>query len=91
MDWRPATGFFAGAGATWTGTTYYDEQETDFLSQRSYTLIEADAGYAFARGEVRLFGRNLGDREYYSSITPGVGHGTPGAPLAWGGEVSLRW
>jgi iron complex outermembrane receptor protein len=91
VDWRPATGFFAGAGATWTGTTYYDEQETDFLSQRSYTLIEADAGYAFARGEVRLFGRNLGDREYYSSITPGVGHGTPGAPLAWGGEVSLRW
>lgn len=91
VDWKPAAGFFAGAGVTWTGTTYYDEQETDFLAQRSYTLIEADAGYAFTRGEVRLFGRNLGDKEYYSSITPGVGHATPGAPLAWGGEVSLRW
>lgn len=90
-DWRPSTGFFAGAGVAWTGTVYYDEQESAFLAQRSYTLIEADAGFAFARGEVRLFGRNLGDREYYSSITPGVGHGTPGAPLTWGGEVSLRW
>lgn len=91
VDYRPATGFFAGAGLSWTGTTYFDEQETDFLAQRSYSLIEADAGYAFAQGEVRLFGRNLGDKKYYSSITPGVGHGTPGAPLTWGGEVSLRW
>ncbi|HEX2861964.1 MAG TPA: TonB-dependent receptor, partial [Lacunisphaera sp.] len=91
IDYRPEQGFFAGAGVTWTGTTYYDEQETDFFAQRSYTLVEADAGFAFARGEVRLFGRNLGDRQYYSAITPGVGHATPGAPLTWGGEVSLRW
>jgi iron complex outermembrane recepter protein len=91
VDWHPAAGFFAGAGVTWTGTTYYDEQESDFFAQRSYTLIEADAGYTFAQGEVRFFGRNLGDKEYYSSITPGVGHATPGAPLTWGGEVSLRW
>ncbi len=91
VDYRPATGFFAGAGLTWTGTTFYDEQETGYLSQRSYTLLEADAGYAFARGDLHLFGRNLADKEYYSSITPGVGHGTPGAPLTWGGELSLRW
>ncbi len=91
VDYRPKTGFFAGAGATWTGTTYYDEQESAMFAQRSYTLIEADAGYAFARGEVRLFGRNLGDEEYYSAITPGVGHATPGAPLTWGVELSIGW
>jgi iron complex outermembrane recepter protein len=91
VDYRPATGFFAGAGVTWTGTTYYDEQETAMFAQRSYTLIEADAGYAFARGELHLFGRNLGNEEYYSSITPGVGHATPGAPLTWGAELNLRW
>lgn len=91
IDYRPAHGFFAGAGVSWIGTTYYDEQETAMFAQRSYTLVDADAGYAFARGEVRLFGRNLGDREYYSAITPGVGHATPGAPLTWGGELSLRW
>jgi iron complex outermembrane receptor protein len=91
IDYRPATGFFAGAGVTWTGKTYYDEQESAFLAQRSYSLLEADAGYAFARGEVRLFGRNLGGEEYYSSITPGVGHATPGAPLTWGVELSVNW
>lgn len=91
LDYRPAGGVFAGAGLTWTGTTRYDEQETPLFTQRTYTLIEADAGYAFSRGEVRLFGRNLGDRKYYSAITPGVGHGTPGTPLTWGGEVSVRW
>lgn len=91
VEYRPAQGFFAGAGVTWTGTTYYDEQESAMFAQRSYTLIEADAGYAFARGAVRVFGRNLGDEEYYSAITPGVGHATPGAPLTWGVELSLGW
>lgn len=91
IEYRPETGTFAGVGVTWTGTTYYDEQETDFLSQRSYALYDAHLGFAFARGDVRLFGRNLGDKEYYSSITAGVGHATPGAPLTWGGELNLRW
>ncbi|HWA26184.1 MAG TPA: TonB-dependent receptor [Lacunisphaera sp.] len=91
VDYRPAAGFFAGAGLTWTGTTFYDEQETEMFSQRSYALVEADAGYAFTRGELHVFGRNLGDEEYYSAITPGVGHATPGAPLTWGAELTVRW
>jgi outer membrane receptor for ferric coprogen and ferric-rhodotorulic acid len=82
---------FYGAGVTWTGKTYYDEQETAELSQKSYTLLDAVAGYSFSRGDIRLFGHNLTDKEYYSSITPGVSHGTPGAPLNWGGEVNIRW
>ena len=91
IDYHPTNGFFCGAGLTWTGKTYYDEQETAALSQKSYALLDADAGYAFARGSVRLFGRNLTGEEYYSSITPGVSHGTPGAPFTWGGEVNFRW
>lgn len=91
IDYRPASGLFAGAGVTWTGNTFYDEQETAMFEQRSYALIEAHAGYAFPRGELRLYGRNLGDKEYYSSITPGVAHATPGAPLTWGAELDLHW
>lgn len=91
VEYRPATGLFAGAGVTWTGTTYYDEQETSMFAQRSYALVEAHAGYAFNRGELRIFGRNLADEEYYSSITPGVAHGTPGAPLTWGAALDLHW
>ncbi len=91
IDYRPASGLFAGVGATWTGNTFYDEQETAMFEQRSYALYEAHAGFAFPSGELRLYGRNLGDKEYYSSITPGVGHATPGAPLTWGAELNLHW
>ena len=91
LDYHPARGFFCGAGLTWTGRTFYDEQETSMFSQSSYTLLGVHAGCAFARGEVRVFGRNLTDEDYYSSITPGVGHGTPGAPATWGVELNLHW
>ena len=91
IDYHPATGLFAGAGVTWTGRTFYDERETAMFSQPAYTLVDAHLGFAFARGDIRVFGRNLGDRKYYSSITPGVGHATPGAPLTWGVEASGRW
>jgi outer membrane receptor protein involved in Fe transport len=91
VDYRPAQGFFAGTGVSWTGTTYYDEQETAMFAQRSHTLVDAVLGYSFARGSLALFGRNLGDEEYYSAITPGVGHATPGAPRTWGVELSLGW
>jgi iron complex outermembrane receptor protein len=90
-EYRPAQGFFCGAGVTWTGKTFYDEQETAALSQPAYALLDASAGYAFTRGSIRLFGRNLAGKEYYSSITPGVYHGTPGPPLNWGGELTVRW
>jgi len=91
IDYRPETGLFAGAGVTWTGQTFYDEQETDMFSQHSYALIEAQVGFAFGRGDVRVFGRNLADKEYYTSITTGVGHATPGAPLTWGAQLDLHW
>jgi iron complex outermembrane receptor protein len=91
MEYRPATGLFAGAGLTWTGRTFYDERETAMFSQPAYTLIDAHLGFGFAHGDVRLFGRNLGNQAYYSSITPGVGHATPGAPLTWGVEANCRW
>jgi outer membrane receptor protein involved in Fe transport len=91
IDYRPARGFFASADMTWTGKTFYDEKETAYLSQDAYTLFNASAGYSFARADIRIFGRNLGDKAYYSAITPGVGHATPGAPGTWGGEINYRW
>ncbi|HVT73329.1 MAG TPA: TonB-dependent receptor [Lacunisphaera sp.] len=91
VDYAPARGLFGGAGVTLTGRTFYDEHQTALFAQASYALLDAHAGYAFAAGEVRVFARNLGDKAYYSAITPGVGHATPGAPLTWGVEVSGRW
>ncbi len=91
IDYRSGGGAFVGAGLTWTGKTYYDERETVLFAQDAYTLFNAHAGLAFARGDIRIFGRNLANKAYYSAITPGVFHGTPGAPLTWGVEVNGRW
>ncbi len=91
FDYVAGSGFSFGAGATWTGRTFYDEQESASFAQAGYTLLEARAGYTYGGLEFRAFGRNLTGRKYYSAITPGVFHGTPGAPATWGFEVSSRW
>jgi iron complex outermembrane recepter protein len=44
--------------------------------------------------EVRFFGKNLGDEEYFAMIAAqqlGTHYGEPGAPRAFGGEVTLRF
>ena len=91
FDYVAESGFSCGAGATWTGRTFYDEQESASFTQAGYTLLEARVGYLYGRLELRAFGRNLTSQKYYSSITPGIFHGTPGAPATWGCEVSSRW
>lgn len=89
LAYRRGPGWFGHAAIAWTGPTHYDERETAAFTQPGYALAEAALGYAFARGEISLYGRNLADRGYLSSVTPGIGHGTPGDPRTWG--VSARW
>lgn len=84
-------GFFAGAEFNTVGRTYYTEGEELSFGQRSYGLFSAQLGYASGRYRVSVYGANLGDEAYYSSITPGTGHGTPGAPRTYGVEVSVTW
>jgi len=88
-DYRHAGGLFAGADLSVTGRTYYTEGEEAAFSQRSYALLGAHLGYATGRWRVTVFGENLTDKEYYSAISAGTGHGTPGAPRTYGFEVTL--
>ena len=90
-DYRLVRQFRLGAGVTWTGRTFYDEQETALFAQPGYFLLDAHAAYRLAAGEIRIFGRNLGGVNYYSAITPGVAHGTPGAPRTWGVAFDRQW
>jgi iron complex outermembrane receptor protein len=90
-DYHPARGFYCGASVSWTGKTCYDERGTALFSQKAYTLFEAYAGFAFTRGDIRIFSRNLTGQTYYSSITPGILHGTPGTPATWGAELNCHW
>ena len=90
-DYQHPSGWFAGVEVTSNGRTYYTEAESLTFGQKTYTLLGAHAGFSHDRFRVSAYGDNLTDKGYYSAITPGTGHGTPGAPLTYGVEVSLKF
>ena len=87
----------AGYGANYDqavvqpGQTYYTEGEEPAFGQKAYALLSANLGYATGRFRFSCYGENLADKRYYSAITPGTNHGTPGAPRTWGAEVRVTW
>ncbi|HVU16893.1 MAG TPA: TonB-dependent receptor [Candidatus Didemnitutus sp.] len=86
-DYEMPRGFFVGAAVISNGRTYYTESEDLHYGQRAYFLVGAHVGYAWKHWRVTLFGENLTDVRYYSAITPGTEHGTPGAPRTYGVEL----
>lgn len=90
-DYQHSSGWFAGVELTSNGRTYYTEAESLTFGQKTYALLGAHLGFAHDRFRVTAYGDNLTDKGYYSAITPGTGHGTPGAPLTFGLEVSLKF
>ena len=90
-DYRHESGFYIGATVATIGKTYYTEAEDPTFLQDSYTLVSARLGYATDRYRIGVSGANLTEEEYYSAITPGTFHGTPGAPRTIVGEASLRF
>lgn len=91
VDYRHASGVFVGANVTTIGKTYYTEAEDPTFAQDRYTLLGARLGYTTERYRIQIVGTNLTDEQYYSAITPGTFHGTPGAPRALFGEVTWRF
>lgn len=89
-DYALEAGFFAGVELSANGRTYYTESEDLAFGQRAYALLDAHLGYARGRYRVTLYGENLADARYYSAITPGTGHGTPGAPRTYGIELRAK-
>lgn len=65
------------------------------LYQPGYGLANARITYAPARGDwtVALWGRNLGNTEYYRNIAVGglTGIATPGDPLTFGGSFNIKF
>jgi iron complex outermembrane recepter protein len=90
-EYQHASGWFGGIEVTSNGRTFYTEAETLTFGQTSYTLLGAHLGFATSRFRVSAYGDNLTDKGYYSAITPGTGHGTPGAPMTYGVEFSLKF
>jgi outer membrane receptor protein involved in Fe transport len=66
--------------------------------QKSYGVLNASLNLHVDRfdTDVKLFGANLLDEEYYShalgnATALGVSIGTPGAPRTWGLDVTVRF
>lgn len=90
-DYAHRSGFFVGIELSAVGETFYTEAEDGFFGQKAYSLLNARIGYAQGQYRVTVFGQNLTDKEYYSAITPGTYHGTPGAPRTVGVEFAAKF
>jgi len=90
-DYRHSSGFFARASLSAAGRIDFTEANFDSFAQKSRGLLGARLGYAHANWSLTVFGDNLGDKAYYTSIAPGTYHGTPGAPRSFGVEASLSF
>jgi iron complex outermembrane receptor protein len=90
-------GFFVEGGVSAYGETYYDETNTTAFRQGEYAIVDARIGYEQDRYGAALYARNLFDRAYYTSITPGVsvappfGAGSVGEPQVFGISVWARF
>jgi outer membrane receptor protein involved in Fe transport len=90
-EYRFAGGFFVAGEASANGRIYYTEAEDIVFGQRAYLLGAAQVGYARGQWRLSVRGDNLGNARYYSAMTPGAGHGTPGAPRRLAAEVVRRF
>ena len=95
---RAKCGVYATVGVTAVGDYWFDEPNT--AKQNAYGLLYARAGWQGKNFGVAIFGRNLTDEHYYANtldLGPQPGYpngflvGTPGDPLTFGGELSVRF
>lgn len=80
LDYEPARGWFAGVRVALTGRTFYDEAETAALAQGARVLVTVRGGFSGDWWRIEASVENATDERYYAALTPGVAHGTPGAP-----------
>lgn len=66
VQYRHASGFFVRGEMEGYGKTYFDEANT--IKRDPYELYNAKIGYESANWDVYLYGKNLFDKEYFSTI-----------------------
>jgi iron complex outermembrane recepter protein len=90
-----------------TGKVYFNPDNSAALTQDAYTVFDARVGYRNESGSlsVALFGKNLGDEEYFHNIVQftstsdtvrdvfNIGHalGYPAPGRQWGVELTYRF
>ncbi len=88
-EYQHASGWFVMFEASANGRTEYTESENSTFAQNTYNLLGGRVGLKMNHWQIALYGENLLDEHYYSSISAGTNHGTPGAPRTQGVEARL--
>ena len=81
------------AGLTHVGKIHYLDQTATDIVNDSYTLWNASVGYSYKDWELNLFGTNLTDEEYYSSLVTSLtgAPGIVGSPRVIGLSISKEF
>ena len=95
LNYKFDNGLHGQVGTKTIGDTHYWNHPGDNPTEKinSYTLLDANLGYEWNQWEFNLFGLNLTDEEYYTSLvnnlpgTPGVA----GSPRVIGLSVSKEF
>lgn len=67
LYYQPPNGFFGGAEVNYTGSRFADRENTTLRG--GFATVGAGVGYRTSRWELRLDGRNLGDRRDPVSVS----------------------
>ena len=88
-------GVYGQIGTKTIGDTHYWNYEGTNATDKidSYTLLDANIGYSFDSWEVSVFGLNLTDEEYYSSLVSNLpgSPGIAGSPRVVGLSISREF
>ena len=95
MNYRFKSGIYGQIGTKTIGETFYWNYSGDNPNDKiaSYTLLDANLGYDFNYFKINLFGLNLTQEEYYTSLVnnlPGS-PGIAGSPRVVGMSLSLEF
>ena len=95
MNYRFKSGIYGQIGTKTIGETFYWNYSGDNPNDKiaSYTLLDANLGYDFNSFKINLFGLNLTQEEYYTSLVnnlPGS-PGIAGSPRVVGMSLSLEF
>ena len=90
------SGYYGRIELRKVGNTFYDEENSTALLQEDYSVVNASIGYERNSYSIKVFGRNLGDERYYSSISPvskafGLIGGMAGSPRIFGVSLSKKF
>jgi iron complex outermembrane receptor protein len=91
VEYRNPSGWFGLVKWAENGRTYYTESENITFAQRSYRLFGGRLGCAVGQWSLAVYAENIFNQHYYSSMSAGTMHGTPGAPRTQGVDAQFAF